>query len=286
MACSIHGIVAAAAPVAVLFRRGPTLRTELIRWDTSRDRFERGQWFHGRIYTRRSDLSPDGALLVYFAAKHGRRLARDTGYTDTWTAVSRPPYYTALALWPKGDAWDGGGWFAAPRELHLNHPGAAAAHPAHPVSASLRVHVNRGGRGEDLPILDDVLSAKGWWRIPGSQDDGRALRAVRGPHVWLRRHPRAELVLRMELEGWNPQGAGGPLHFGYALAHPDGTLVEVLEATWADWDHAGRLVFSDGGRIYARTLDGRHDDPSVALADFTEDVPSPVIAPEWAGRWP
>src|SRR5688572_25493249 len=61
---------AAAAPVAVIFRRGPSKYVEVIRWDLERDVFVRGQWFRGRIYDRRSDLSPDGELLVYFAAKY------------------------------------------------------------------------------------------------------------------------------------------------------------------------------------------------------------------------
>ena len=52
-------LFAARAPVAVIFRHG------------------RGHWFHGRIYTRRCDLSPDGELLVYFASKFNRRTVDD-----------------------------------------------------------------------------------------------------------------------------------------------------------------------------------------------------------------
>jgi hypothetical protein len=59
------------------------------------------------------DLSPDGELLVYFATSYLKPLR-------TWTAVSRPPYLTALALWPKGDAWGGGGLFRDNRTLQLN----------------------------------------------------------------------------------------------------------------------------------------------------------------------
>src|SRR5688572_9568297 len=98
-------LFASHADVAVIFRRGPSKRVEVIRWDTARDTFERGQWFHGRIYERRSDLSPDGALLVYFASKFDRVTRSDRHYTNAWTAVSRPPWLTALALWPKGDCW-------------------------------------------------------------------------------------------------------------------------------------------------------------------------------------
>jgi hypothetical protein len=42
----------------------------LIKWHLKSDTFEIGQWFKGRIYERRCDLSPSGELLAYFAAKY------------------------------------------------------------------------------------------------------------------------------------------------------------------------------------------------------------------------
>ncbi|HEY7234607.1 MAG TPA: hypothetical protein VH539_10685 [Gemmatimonadaceae bacterium] len=80
---------ASKAAVAVLFRRGPSKYVEVIRWDMRRDEFERGHWFKGRIYVARSDLSPDGELLVYFALKKNPETIR-SDYTYAWTAVSRP----------------------------------------------------------------------------------------------------------------------------------------------------------------------------------------------------
>ena len=40
--------------------------------------------------------------------------------TGTWTAVSRPPYFSALAIWPAFGYWTGGGFFASDREIILN----------------------------------------------------------------------------------------------------------------------------------------------------------------------
>src|SRR5689334_17597784 len=109
--CRLFMILARRAPRAVIFRRGPSDWFQLILWHTDADEIEYGQWFHGRIYVRRSDLSPDGSLLIYFARKITGRTLADRAYTYAWTAISRPPYYTALALWPKGDCWHGGGLF-------------------------------------------------------------------------------------------------------------------------------------------------------------------------------
>src|SRR5438445_305998 len=98
VSCKLAVILAREAKVAVILRRGPTRRVELILWDTKNDGFQRGQWFHGRIYEERCDLSPDGTKFIYFASKYGPK--RDADMPDTWTAISKPPYFTALALWP------------------------------------------------------------------------------------------------------------------------------------------------------------------------------------------
>src|SRR3954463_2835513 len=59
--------MASRAPVALILRRGPSKWAEAIRWDIRKDAFERGEWFYGRIHEERSDLSPNGELLVYLA---------------------------------------------------------------------------------------------------------------------------------------------------------------------------------------------------------------------------
>jgi len=37
----------------------------------------------------------------------------------SWTAVSRPPYFSALAIWPSRGTWTGGGYFRSEREIVL-----------------------------------------------------------------------------------------------------------------------------------------------------------------------
>ena len=88
----LYVLLARKAPIAVVFRRGPSKQVLLLTWNTETDELRQGQWFKGRIYERRCDLSPSGEKLIYFAAKH-------RGPHGTWTAVSRPPYLTALAMW-------------------------------------------------------------------------------------------------------------------------------------------------------------------------------------------
>jgi hypothetical protein len=120
-------ILARDAHVGVVVRRGPSPWCQLTLWDTERDVFTEGSWFHGRIFAERCDLSPDGRLFVYSAYQGGRSRS---SYTDCWTAVSRPPWLHALALWPIGTTYGGGGRFAGPRRLILR--GAGDAHREHP----------------------------------------------------------------------------------------------------------------------------------------------------------
>jgi hypothetical protein len=88
--CRLSVFLAREAPIGVILRRGPSEWAQLVRWDRDTDTFEPGQWFHGRVYKRRCDLSADGRLFIYFAAKHGpRRDDDDVG--EAWTAISRPP---------------------------------------------------------------------------------------------------------------------------------------------------------------------------------------------------
>src|SRR5438874_12985200 len=65
----LWALLARREPVGVIFRRGPSKQVMLIKWNTQQDSFELGQWFKGRVYERRCDLSPNGELIIYFAAK-------------------------------------------------------------------------------------------------------------------------------------------------------------------------------------------------------------------------
>lgn len=101
----IHVLLASHAPLGLVIRRGPSKRVATILWNRRNDEFHLGQWLKGRIYERRSDLSPDGKHFIYFAS-NGQW---DSQVKGSWTAISRAPYLKALAIFPKGDCLNGGG---------------------------------------------------------------------------------------------------------------------------------------------------------------------------------
>ena len=95
-ACRLFVYLARDAPMAVVLSRGPTDWAQLSLWHTDTDTLEHGQWIKGRVYERRSDVSSDGSLFCGFVRQSG---GREDNRADTWIAVSRPPYFSALAVW-------------------------------------------------------------------------------------------------------------------------------------------------------------------------------------------
>jgi hypothetical protein len=128
--CRLDFVFAAKAPVAVILRRGPTRSVKMILWHTNTDRFEDGEWWRGRIYEDKCGLSPDGRLFVYFGYQWKPRYIPEGVFA--FTAVSRPPNFKPIALWPAGDTWGGGGCFLENRRLSLNY-GEGAMPDVHPL---------------------------------------------------------------------------------------------------------------------------------------------------------
>jgi hypothetical protein len=111
-------LFAAESPQALILRRGPSDWVHVLTWDTSTDVVTRGAWFHGRIDASRCSLSPDGQLLIYFAVCHRKTSRWPLGFA--WTAISKPPWLTALVRWTQSDTWAGGGSFCGNSSVLLN----------------------------------------------------------------------------------------------------------------------------------------------------------------------
>lgn len=114
--CRLFVIVARPSAKAVILRRGPSKWCQLISWDMKDDAFLDGSWFHGRIYEEKCDLSPNGALFVYSAFMV---ITVGDQRVGSYTAVSRPPYLHALAIWPQDSTYGGGGRFLDDGHLAL-----------------------------------------------------------------------------------------------------------------------------------------------------------------------
>ncbi len=105
----VFGIGATAADVVAVLRRGPSGWSHVGRWDIAARRYEPGSWLRRDLYPQRCDLSPDGEYLCYFALKGGSTW--ELG--DTYIAISRLPWLTALAAWRTPGTWTRGAHFVA-----------------------------------------------------------------------------------------------------------------------------------------------------------------------------
>ena len=276
---------ASRAPIAVIFRRGPSKWVEVVKWDLTSDTFELGQWFHGRIYDSRSDLSPNGELLVYFVSKFTRESLNDREYTYAWTAVSRPPWLTALALWPKGDCWHGGGLFLDNKRLWLNHrPEVAEPHPAHKPKG-LRVEPNPEAHGEDEPIYTRRLDRDGW--DLEQQWETEYVAIYRGfqtiaPDIRVKRSPTDQQVsirLTRRIDGYDYRE-----HFQIEGANGEPELPPG-DVEWLDWDPNGRLIALADGKVWVAHVDNRTVQPFRELLDLRDHKPENRVVPESARHW-
>lgn len=297
-ACRVYAILARDGRSAVVFRRGPSRRVMLLRWWLDSDTIEPGQWLKGRIYERRCDLSPDGELLVYFAT-------RWNGPIETWTAVSRPPYFTALALWPKGDAWGGGGLFLGPREIGLNHRDGnitLADGFALPKGVKVERYADYAGYGEDNPIEDVRLSRSGWHRVQAAEDVPYG--ATKG-YSWKFDTPEI-----LEALSPNTPSGGRPARLHRIIKaigqrdgpwyvedfivrdHDGNELRRIVDGSWADWQANGDLLFGLEGKLYRlpqKLTSVAASDPldgAKLVADLTGYVFDPQPPPKWATKWP
>jgi hypothetical protein len=318
--CRLYAILARDGRSAVVFRRGPTRQVLVLRWWLDGDRIEPGQWLKGRIYERRCDLSPNGDLLIYFAAKWETSMS-------TWTAISRTPFLSALALWPKGDAWGGGGVFESANVIGLNHlevtaaivgkskSGQAAGARWHPlgVEANDKVAPNpipkhvtverwseQAGRGEDNPLHHHRVTRDGWALVTKGEagkygDTPGYSWVLTSPELYERQAPETAagkpLILRRTLKAIGQRD--GPWYVeDFDIRAGDGTVLRhIADCSWADWHVNGDLLFALDGCLYRlakqHTADAVSDPLANAkrVADLGVLTFTGTVAPAWALDW-
>ncbi|MGH2372657.1 MAG: hypothetical protein ACRDIC_04150 [bacterium] len=196
-------------------------------------------------------------------------------------------YLTALALWPKGDTWHGGGLFESDTHLWLNHgPRAATPHPAHRPPRWLRVTPNPMAQGEDWLVWSRRMKRDGWSMVQKGSFHLERLSGWRTEQteIWERPPPDARARLRVTTVGIDFRVPGGPYVETFALYLSNGAIVPVEGARWADWDQAGRLVFARDGRLFRGEI---HDGRIVEsiLIDLNPNRPYRLQAPDHARRW-
>jgi hypothetical protein len=254
----LHVLMAAKAPTAVVFRRGPANSVCTLGWNRETDRFELGQWLRGRIYERRADLSPDGRHLIYFA-----RGGRDSSETKgSWTAVSRAPWLHAVTLYGKGDCWQGGGLFTSNKKYWLN-----GCHFVVRESAEVAMDERRqtaGGFGAECPGVYYPRLLRDGWTLEMKVGPGRVgpctVFTKPLPHGWiLRKFAYADTK--------HPVGAG--VYWDeHELEHAERkALLSVFSWEWAERD-GSTLVWAEKGLLHRARVNPSGPAADKVLYDF------------------
>jgi hypothetical protein len=240
------------------------------RWDLEERRYEPGAWLSGRIFPRRSDLSPDGRFLCYFAHKPSATWE----HGDAYVALSKLPWLTALHAFGTCGTWTRGYYFTEDKDCE-NREDAKLPGPYGLRSIPVVQFANERRRGweeaEDSPRRD-----------PGDAWDQRRNARMQ------KRQPGGDRLLCVKSLGW----AGGEFGVDQAVdglrvnywLEADGEIQLLTDLQWADWDREGHLLAATrSGKLQVRNLDGGSD------VLFEEDLsllePNPVPAPAWAQRW-
>lgn len=237
----VHVLLARRAPLGVIIRRGPSKQVCTLLWDRRVDTFKVGQWLKGRIYERRSDLSPDGTHLIYFAMNgHWQSEAR-----GAWTAISRAPYLKALALFPKGDCWYGGGMFTGTRTYWLN-----GWHASAPLRETREVQRDDGAvpvgayGGECLSVYYPRLLRDGWTLV-----QSRRVPVDNRCDVFEKPLPGGWMLRKLAHAQSGPPPGRGVYWDEHALLHPaTGAEIACPGWEWAERD-GDRLVWAERGTL-------------------------------------
>ncbi len=267
----IYCIPATKAPIVAVLRRGPTNWSHIGRWDIEKGLYEPGAWLGGRLFPRRSDLSPDGRFLCYFA--HKPSAAWEHG--EAYVALSKLPWLTALHAFPTCGTWTRGYYFTEDHgENNLKDMKLPIPYGLRSIAAVQLANERRRGWEETLD--SPKREPQDLW------DERRNARMHK-------RQPQGNLLLCVESRGW----AGGEFGVDQAVdglrvrywLEANGELEALDHLQWADWDREGHLlVATRSGKLQVLNFDG---DGSEVL--FEEDLsiyePNPSPAPAWAQRW-
>ncbi len=250
----IHILLAQEVPVGLVFRRGPSKQVCAIGWNRANDTFTVGQWLKGRIYERRSDLSPDGRYLIYFALKGKPGTDQSTSYT----AMSKTPFLKPIGLWEKADSQHGGGLFLNRTTYWINDE---RSHKAVTTPRDLRKVPHYRGENsfgsECAGVYFLRLQRDGWTlKETPTESEGGSVAVFEKP-------AGAGWVLRKTAHV-TPLNSPDAHEFVHTSA---GTRIDLPDWEWADIDR-NRAVWSTAGKLFAAQIGEKGPAEQKQLFDF------------------
>lgn len=243
---------------AVILRQGPQKWTRMSTWNTKTDEVVHGQWIRSKI--PQFDINSDASLLLAFVQSY-RRIHQ----YDTWVALSRPPWFSALAIWHIGDSWGGDCTFLSDHSLYI----AEGMQPVH-----MEGKLARGMRwtsDKNKYPQQNHLERAGWTtRMEDGFNNATKYSELSGMQICsqpLAMDARIDIFFQKTRK-----------------AKPE--YLETLDAVFfSDFDCYGRLIFTRrNGRVYRATLKNKVL-AITEIFDFSTMKPEPISAPAEATEW-
>ena len=288
----LHVFIAQNAPTAAILRQGPSKQVLLIKWNLNDDSFEYGQWFKGRIYEDQCDISPNGTKFIYFASKFIPPFKREEdpyhSPLSRWTAISKPPYFTAIALWAQQANSAGGGFFESEKKIILNHaPNEMELSPGFSVPSNTTIlsYGDKTGWSWVDAILKPKWLRDGWRQL----QDGKKYTSENFNDSTYIQSPNQDPEMQKIFEMIHNEQCTFADHFYYIYSPPllysktkrfgPGKEISLImqiygkdqkgkiiyyqiedtktkqkiplgRLNWSDWDKNGDLIFTKQGRLY------------------------------------
>lgn len=220
----LYCIRARHAPVAVVFRRGPSDWYHVLRWDLTSLKIEPGAWVKAKMFPTRCDLSDDGKLLLYFLS------GKFNGNVGIFVGVSHVPGLHPLHQWEEANTYCRGWHFVEAASSH----GIGDVMDISVGDSQVRVQEN-----EPVTFLNELR--RGWAYTPDCPPRAPDDRWDELRDVVIERSV-GDLRLRLARHR-----GGSCVEIGegrsYTLVSPSGEQ-PLEEASWADLDDQGRLLIA------------------------------------------
>lgn len=291
---AIVGYMAREANQVVVLKRGSGKVCQMLVWDLATDQVIPGQWMKATPLFQDCDVSPDGRYFVgVYQDYRGVREARDPNSTNCWIAISRPPYFTALAGWHRGYNWGRGCVWVSNEIVAID----GAELPMQRATPLVRVH--QAAYDGPNPLIqtageDFRLKRDGW-------EQGKAntpARREQFPTVpVIKRGYGDELWDPFEHEAtyWKRSIRGGRIELLKAasrifiqLRARDGALIREVTSPeygqgWFDADLDGCLIYAEDGCLWR--WPGFPEGEPVCVADLSGLKFKALPPPDWALAW-
>ena len=254
-------ITASQARLAVVFRRGPGRLTQLLLWNLDNDIFQTGQWFKGVLHAKSCDLSPNGKYLVYYAGNYKPPFYK-------WVAISRPPYLTALALWPNAESL-GGGIFQSDNHLAILYQYPLDYLPSqYSLPANFQVTKLQFDSYSSENIFKARMIRDGW---------------TESLETWNKNH--RDFCLKMRKEKI-PENSRDQSLENCQIIGLNGDVVFAVDACeWADWDTNGDLLYARKGLLLRLPQAAIDIGESKILTDLNDNVFEALESPHQYRGW-